>query len=340
MSFIIEGISSITLAFILGLFPMIYFKTSIRPNKSSDGKSAYFYDEDEVNIQAYESNLKVKEAKGIFKILNQFKVIFREPIYIFSVLTLSTLLYIATCIQYWASDYMLDTLGITDPKKRMAAFLIICLTSTFGVLLIGLVISFCGGYASKKSTPVCLFFCVLLSLSSIPIPLVDHFLWCALSLWLLLFFGGGIIAPLNGIILTSVPKEYAGSANSICHLSYNIFGKLPAPYIYGIIKTHSSGRVAMMVSMWLSFLAVAFLAITTFLRNKNYEKIKKYAVLCEDLKQQIETDMNKIELSDRKPNEDKLTEAINNNHINSDVKNTVPEAQNSLEDCNTKVSVV
>lgn len=334
MSLVIEGISIISLALILGLFSKIYFKSSIRQHKSLEDKSTYFYDE-EVSNQANETNVHLKEEKGIFTLCEQLKVIFKEPIYIFSVLSLSTLLYIATCIQYWASDYMLDTLGIEDSKIRLAAFVIICLTSgTFGVVLIGLVITCYGGYESKNSTPICLCFCILLCICSIPIPLVDNLFWCAFILWLLLFFGGGIIAPLNGIIITSVPKKYAGSANSICILSYNLIGKLPAPYIYGIIKTHSSGRIAMMISMWCSLVAVAFLSITSFLRSKHYARIQRYSILIDNLKHNIETNTNKIELSDRNPNGDRLDEVMKSNEINKDV------VKSNSKGYNTGVSVV
>ena len=52
-----------------------------------------------------------------------------------------------------------------------------------------------------------------------------------------LFSGCIIIASLNGIIMSSIPKEYAGSASSISNLLYNIFGRLIGPSFYGFTRS-------------------------------------------------------------------------------------------------------
>ena len=47
-------------------------------------------------------------------------------------------------------------------------------------------------------------------------------------------FGGGLIMPVaTGIMLNLVPQTMRTNANSIANLCYNLFGYVPAPYIYG-----------------------------------------------------------------------------------------------------------
>lgn len=65
-------------------------------------------------------------------------LIFQEPIFIFCVLSISTLFFVIKAIQYWASDYMLTVLQITNepirvfldgPVKRKIDDFIICAAS-------------------------------------------------------------------------------------------------------------------------------------------------------------------------------------------------------------------
>ena len=51
-----------------------------------------------------------------------------------------------------------------------------------------------------------------------------------------------MIASLNGIIMSSIPKEYAGSASAISNLSYNILGRLNGPNFYGILRSFYGNR--------------------------------------------------------------------------------------------------
>ena len=55
-------------------------------------------------------------------------------------------------------------------------------------------------------------------------------------LWLLFFFGGFIIPLLIGWMLSAVPVDQRGSANSLAQFSYNAFGYMTAPFIYGLMS--------------------------------------------------------------------------------------------------------
>lgn len=198
----------------------------------------------------------------------------------FCVLTVSCLLFCLTCIQYWGSDYLECILLITNENQRLLSFSVVVLTSpTFGVLFGGMVISWIGGYESKHSLLICEMFSVGSVLCAIPVPLVSTLVMFSILLWGMLFFSGAIVALLYGIIITSLPKEYAGYANTFTVFFGNLIGYLPGPFFYEALKEHLGAKVAMMTSMYLSSSAgVLFISIGTIFRYKNYELIKSYAI--------------------------------------------------------------
>ena len=88
------------------------------------------------------------------------------------------------------------------------------------------------------------------------------------------------MAPLTGIIITSLPKDLAGSGNSFTIFFCNLLGYLPAPMIYGFIEERfedeqKTKRIAMKFCMWYSAAGVLFLLLATIYRYKNYDKIYK-----------------------------------------------------------------
>lgn len=54
-------------------------------------------------------------------------------------------------------------------------------------------------------------------------------------LWSLLFFGAALLPPIMGSMIASIPQDLKATGNSIALLMNNIFGYLPAPFVYGMI---------------------------------------------------------------------------------------------------------
>ena len=72
----------------------------------------------------------------------------------------------------------------------------------------------------------------------------------------MLFCGGMMMPPLMGMMLNSVDEGLKTTANSIANTSFNLFGFLPSPYIYGLIsdaggKIGGNKRNAMKLNMTL-----------------------------------------------------------------------------------------
>lgn len=220
-----------------------------------------------------------KNPKNKRTFLSKLRTIFSSPIFVFSVLTVASLFFILTSIQFWGSNYMKNHLKITNQTYQLISFVVICLTSpTIGILVGGTIINRIGGYEKKHASIFC-FICCCLSVSFIiPIPFFNDLIWFTLFGWLALFFGGALMTPLTGIIITSIPKYLAGSANSFTIFFSNLLGFLPAPVVYGLIEErfeekNGDERIAMKCCLWYSITSIIFLGIATIFRYKNYKDI-------------------------------------------------------------------
>ena len=74
----------------------------------------------------------------------------------------------------------------------------------------------------------------------------------------------------TGIMLNLIPQTMRTSANSLANFGYNLFGYVPAPYLYGLAYTHSnsteshSGLIAVQ-----TFVLVAYgLVVVLYIRKR------------------------------------------------------------------------
>ena len=177
-------------------------------------------------------------------------------------LSLSGLYFVVTGIQYWMPDYLRQVFGATE---EVIAWYYSALTFTgpiSGVVIGGIVTSKLGGYNDHRAQKVLRMVCFGAVAVCIPSPLVNSIeVYCTL-LWLLLFFGGFILPPLTGIMLSSVENQQKASANSLANLAYNAFGYFPSPIFYGLVSQISGGgssRWPMGCLLYSTMLTISFL---------------------------------------------------------------------------------
>lgn len=174
---------------------------------------------------------------------------------------------------FWTTDYLTIVLKI-NKDVIAAAFIATSVTApAAGIIVGGLIVEKRGGYESKHSLLITTIFGLCACLMAIPIPLFDGIVGFAIFLWLFLFFGGAVVPNLVGIIISSVPKELRGSANSVNCLLVNLIGYLPAPFVYGIIydATHKN-KTAYLVTTYYSYASFFLMVIGTIIRNKKYNQ--------------------------------------------------------------------
>lgn len=169
--------------------------------------------------------------------------VLKIKMFIYMALALSTLFYITTGIQYWVTDYLQLVLEV--PSDEVFYFYsFTCLSAPFlGIVSGGLVFSSVGGYNSPKAFPLLIFVGILAGASAIPAPFVHAKYTMYLLMWFLFYFGAFLLPTMTGIMLNSVDVQRRTTANSLATLSYNLFGYLPAPFVYGWVSSQGPNLV-------------------------------------------------------------------------------------------------
>ncbi len=133
-------------------------------------------------------------------------IIFKQKIFVFGVLGLSVLIYVISGVQYWFSDYMSSILRVRDQKTRLFYFTLVCFTSpTLGVLLGSITKNKVCENDMTKSLVFCFVLSILAFAWAVPSVLVSNVNVYVSFMWLVLFFGAGIVPVITNIIVAAVP---------------------------------------------------------------------------------------------------------------------------------------
>ena len=161
--------------------------------------------------------------------------------------------------------------------------LTIILAPSLGALIGGSICNkFLGGYESKKSIYIILFFCTtsIFFISLIRISIKFNYL-------ILYIFGyfisvSAFLPTLSGYIINSLHKELKGFGSSLDSLIINILGKLPSHIIYGIINDKykiKEPKYAWNKCLMIYYIGSIFIYFTCFfkwkLNSKNNKNKKK-----------------------------------------------------------------
>ena len=267
-AFIVQSILVFIINLLFLFIPKIYFDNDLYGYYEGDNEQTFFK---EGNSLSLSYNNSLISANSIFDI---FYKILEEKKFLLIILSLSTIYYVITGVQYWVSDYMYNILKIKSNNKRLYYFTIVCFTSpTSGVLIGSFLVNLIGGYEKKNSMLFCLIFAIFASIFAFFVPLTRNINLFIFLLWLVLFFGGAIVPTMTGITISVLPRSLQASGNSLQSLTSNLFGYLPAPFIYGVFADiyKDKGKFGMMFNMYYSFVGVGLLGFATFIRFKEKE---------------------------------------------------------------------
>lgn len=240
---------------------LIFIALIFSPNKFFSNTSPKQKKNNVNNVQPIKE-IHIKERSLLVNIIS----ILKEPLFTFTCLSNSIAFFTMGSIQFWGADYMLNYLKVTDSNTRMVTFSILCITGpTLGVIIGGIVGSCIGGYESKNSILCCIFFCVLSTISAIPLCLAGLVTFCFCS-WVFLFFTGAMMPLETGITISSLPPELRGDASSVMNFILNLLGNLPPGFIYGIISNSYGLKAAMTACTHYSSIGVVFISIAAIFR--------------------------------------------------------------------------
>ena len=187
-----------------------------------------FFEDDSINNSNYDNQSIIKNAIQCFK----------SPLFRLITTAIISIFFILSGLQFWVNDFFENVLDITDKKTRLLGFVIIIVfTAVFAPITSGMIMQKLGGYNSKKVIYLP-FICCIISLFCSNMMLLCNNKYYILFLFQIYLFSGCIIIPcLNGILISSMSKELAGSVSAISNLLYNILGRLAGPSFYGIARS-------------------------------------------------------------------------------------------------------
>ena len=208
----------------------------------------------------------------------RLKILIKNPVFILLTQALSSLYFIITALQYWVTAYLMLVLEMKEADANIY-FSVTCSTAPFiGVSLGGLIFSNLGGYNNPRAWLLVLVVGILAVCVAVPLAFVSTRWIAYVLLWGILFFGSFILPTMTGMMLNSVQLPLRATANGIAVFMYNIFGYLPAPFLYGYVSDFGIDKLKADLSNECEVLAQRKLASRRALGMVCFWSI--YAVFC------------------------------------------------------------
>ena len=263
LSFLVEGIGLVVLGFIFLFFPKLYFSSSFYLNQDSDYKG-----KEKLSEQANKDLLK-ENNPSFWKQLPQ---IVCTKLFIFMSISNTVAFFGMRVIQYYADKYMEKVLLLGE-KIKQSLYVILCITGPIiGNIVIGIVCTKIGGYASKNGMKLILVLNIVASISSTFITVTLSPILSLFCCWLYLFCFASAVPLQGGLIIASLPKNLKSNGFALNMFFLNLIGSFPSAYVYSLIADsldkHYNGeerkkyRTAMTITMLYNYvgLILAFMA--------------------------------------------------------------------------------
>ena len=114
--------------------------------------------------------------------------------------------------------------------------------------------------------------------AALVIPFVNGFIVAATLLWIVLFFGGAMMPGLTGLMMVSVPPYLRAFGNSNGEIIKNIFGYLPAPFMYGWFKSMLGDRAGITLIMYWGLFAILLLGLGSLHKYRQMKRKEKISL--------------------------------------------------------------
>jgi predicted MFS family arabinose efflux permease len=188
--------------------------------------------EEEVNV------FREKEDEPLLPVAdNGYLKVLTQPVFLTITVVMCIMYFVVTAIQYWMTEFAVKVHHIPSSESN-AVFAVCAITGpVLGVIAGGTVIDELGGYRGKAERLQAVKFIALFSLAGgafgIGFLFAPNIYFIIINLWLMLFFGGGMVPICNGVCISSVQKQYQPFSSAIMQVSINMLGYFLAPIITG-----------------------------------------------------------------------------------------------------------
>jgi hypothetical protein len=239
---------------------------------------------------------KTEEENKMFKNLStfsKFKIVILNQCFIFSSLSRACLFFLFKIIHVFLKKYTFEALNYNNEITFFYYYsLTTILAPSLGSLIGGVICNkYLGGYESKKSIWLILFFgtiaCIFISL----VRVADNFKYLIFYIFGYFFSVSTFLPTISGYIINSLHKDLKGFGSSFDNLITNILGKLPSPIIYGMMNDKFKDiepKYAWDKSLMIYYLGIIFIYLACFfkwkLNNTSNKNLKKNDIVEQTLK--------------------------------------------------------
>eukprot|EP01028_Stygiella_incarcerata_P014052 TRINITY_DN894_c0_g2_i1.p1 TRINITY_DN894_c0_g2~~TRINITY_DN894_c0_g2_i1.p1 ORF type:complete len:498 (+),score=115.26 TRINITY_DN894_c0_g2_i1:119-1612(+) len=222
------------------------------------------------------------EASKTFPLGVALKMLFKNPIFVLTVLGYSCYTFVLGGIAFWMPTFLYHHLNLSLQSATMIFGVVSLLTGVFGTGFGGVMIDRLGGSAHIRGTSRALKWCWIASLIGFPFAFAavltsNIFLFFSL-LFLAEFALFSTTAPSNGATLSSVPLSLRSHSMALCIFMIHLLGDFPSPLIVGVIADSKGLQFAILIMLCWLIMAV----LMWFLAQKVVDtRIKRLSLLSE-----------------------------------------------------------
>ena len=237
-------------------------------------------DEEEKNLRLsctiYEEQERKgdKVKKGNF--FSDLKILSGHSLYILSVICRCILHGINTCLHFWLADFMRTVIHEQNQLKITIYYSIICFAGPVGGMIANAVLKpIIRSYESRRASWPLVFLQLTASIFGVSIGFMKTTLSATIATILFLIFNSSALPIVQGILISCVDKELGATGFAIANILTQVLTSGTTPLLYGIINDRYKEKypnLAMICIMSLEFLAVPFLCILAYLRNKKFDE--------------------------------------------------------------------
>lgn len=248
-------------------------------------------DEEEKNLRIsctiYEEQEK-KETKKKGNFFNDLKILSCHSLYLLSVACRCILHGLNTCLHFWLADFMRTVIHEQNQLKITIYYSIICFAGPIGGMIANWLLKpVIESYESRKASWPVVILQLIASVFGISIGFMKTTLTVTLATICFLIFNSSALPIVQGILISCVDKSLGTTGFAIANILTQVLTSGTTPLLYGIINDkykETIPNMAMICIMSLEFVAIPFLCILAYLRNKKFdEEEKKQEDNCEEL---------------------------------------------------------
>ena len=253
-----------------------YFSLTLYRPKLSDEEEKNIW----ISCTIYEEQEKPKNKKEEKRnFFDDLKILGGHSLYVLSVTCRCILHGINTCLHFWLADFLRTVIHEQNQLKITIYYSIICFAGPVGGMIANAVLKpFIISYESRKASWPLVILQLIASIFGICIGFMKTTLNVTIATILFLIFNSSALPIVQGILISCVDKELGATGFAIANILTQVLTSGTTPLLYGVINDRYKDKIsnlAMLCIMSLEFLAIPFLCILAYLRNKKFDEEEK-----------------------------------------------------------------